>query len=236
MTTNKASLNLANRASAVRSKANRFLLRLKLDGPQTSAALGATLGITDEAARQQLLKLAQDGQVESTSEASGVGRPSQVWRLTAAGNAAFPDGHADLSAQLIGLIRAELGSDALDRVISMREAETRSAYIAALEGSAGLAERVARLAAIRTREGYMAEWRDDGDGFLLLENHCPICAAASICQGFCRSELQVFRAALGPGVSVERVEHILSGARRCAYRITNPGTAGVPPTARLVKG
>jgi predicted ArsR family transcriptional regulator len=29
----------------------------------------------------------------------------------------------------------------------------------------------------------------------------------------------VFRDVLGPEVEVERVEHILAGARRCAYRI-----------------
>jgi predicted ArsR family transcriptional regulator len=55
--------------------------------------------------------------------------------------------------------------------------------------------------------------------WILAENHCPICAAARNCQGFCRSELSVFRAVLGPEVTVERVEHILAGARRCAYRI-----------------
>ena len=59
---------------------------------------------------------------------------------------------------------------------------------------------------------------DPGGGFLLVENHCPVCAAARACQGLCRSELQIFRDAL-PGCSVERVDHILAGARRCAYRI-----------------
>ena len=77
-----------------------------------------------------------------------------------------------------------------------------------------------KLTALRDEEGYMAEARADGKGgFLLVENHCPICAAASACQGFCRSELEVFRKALGPGVRVEREEHLLSGARRCVYRI-----------------
>ena len=85
-----------------------------------------------------------------------------------------------------------------------------------------LEARVARLAEIRTAEGYMADWTSDpGGGFLLVENHCPICAAAAACQGFCRAELQVFREALGPGVKVERTDHILAGARRCAYRITS---------------
>ena len=66
----------------------------------------------------------------------------------------------------------------------------------------------------------MAEMRRDGDDFLFIENHCPICAAAQACMGFCRSELELFRQALGEGVRVEREEHILLGARRCAYRVS----------------
>ena len=83
-----------------------------------------------------------------------------------------------------------------------------------------LQERIARLAAIRTREGYMAEWTKDDEGYLLVENHCPICAAATICQGFCRAELAVFQEVLGEEAQITRVEHIPAGARRCAYRIT----------------
>ncbi|MES2724598.1 MAG: MarR family transcriptional regulator, partial [Pseudomonadota bacterium] len=63
-------------------------------------------------------------------------------------------------------------------------------------------------------------------GFLLVENHCPICAAAAACQGFCRAELMVFRAVLGPGVHIERTDHILAGARRCAYRIKDGAARG----------
>jgi predicted ArsR family transcriptional regulator len=53
-----------------------------------------------------------------------------------------------------------------------------------------------------------------------MENHCPICAAATLCQSFCRSELEIFQDVLGPGARVERTDHILAGARRCAYRIS----------------
>ena len=38
------------------------------------------------------------------------------------------------------------------------------------------------------------------------------------------AELEVFRAALGDGVTVEREQHLLSGDQRCAYRITAPAT------------
>ena len=69
---------------------------------------------------------------------------------------------------------------------------------------------------------YMAEFEAEPDGsFLLIENHCPICAAAKTCQGFCRSELELFRAAFGTEALVMRQEHLLSNGRRCVYRVTS---------------
>jgi predicted ArsR family transcriptional regulator len=190
------------------------------------------VGTTGEAVRQQLVRLGSEGLVVASSEARGVGRPSQVWRLTPGGHRRFPDAHADLTVRLIQTVRGVLGEEALEQVIAARELETRSAYLSAMEGAAGLEARVARLAEIRTREGYMAEWRPEGDGFLLIENHCPICAAASVCQGFCRSEQQVFREVLGPSAVVERIEHLQAGARRCAYRIIPTGSLTEAPEAR----
>lgn len=64
--------------------------------------------------------------------------------------------------------------------------------------------------------------------FLFVENHCPICVAASECQGFCAAELDLFRSVLGPGVAIEREDHIVAGARRCAYCI-RPAAADAPP-------
>jgi predicted ArsR family transcriptional regulator len=196
-----------------------LLVLLKTRGPQTAADLGKALGVTGEAARQQLARLAADGLVVATARPRGVGRPAQVWCLTEAGHCRFPDAHAELTAQLLRSIRTQLGEAALDRLIEARAAEGKAAYTAALEGAADLGERVARLAEIRTKEGYMAESRAEGDGYILVENHCPICVAATACQGFCRTELETFRAVLGPDAAVERTEHLVQGDRRCVYRI-----------------
>jgi predicted ArsR family transcriptional regulator len=93
-------------------------------------------------------------------------------------------------------------------------------YRQVLEALSDLGDRVRTLARLRTVEGYMAQAERQKDGsFLLIEDHCPICAAAAACQGFCRSELEVFEAAFGRDVSVTRQEHLLSGGRRCVYRI-----------------
>lgn len=209
-------------SSSLRSTAERLLFVLKTRGPQSAGELGEALGTTGENARQQLTKLVVDQLVETRSIVKGVGRPVQFWQLTARGHARFPDTHAELTVSLLRNVREVLGAEALDRLIEAREREVQTAYRAELAGLEGLEARLAKLVEIRTREGYMAEWRraDDGDGWLLIENHCPICAAATICQGFCRAELAIFREMLGPGCTVERTEHIVHGARRCAYRIT----------------
>ncbi|UWM82641.1 helix-turn-helix transcriptional regulator [Rhizobium sp. SRDI969] len=201
------------------SPANRILILIKTDGPQLAAAIGDALGISGEAARQQLSKMAEKGLVEPvTVAAAGRGRPRQLWHLTASGNRQFPDGHAELTANLLGTLVEQLGPAALDTVISAREAETLQRYRQELGKAHDLASRVEALAAIRTREGYMADqWQEADGSFMLVENHCPICAAATACAGFCRSELETFRAVLG--ADIERSEHILLGARRCAYRI-----------------
>ncbi|KAF5881442.1 MULTISPECIES: metalloregulator ArsR/SmtB family transcription factor [Rhizobium] len=202
------------------SPANRILILIKTDGPQLAAAIGDALGISGEAARQQLSKMAEEGLVEPVTLAgAGRGRPRQLWHLTASGNRQFPDGHAELTANLLGTLVEQLGPAALDTVISAREAETLQRYRQELGNADNLASRVAALAGIRTREGYMADhWQEADGAFMLVENHCPICAAATACVGFCRSELETFRAVLD--AEVERSEHILAGARRCAYRIT----------------
>ncbi|MFM2651716.1 transcriptional regulator, partial [Vibrio alginolyticus] len=49
--------------------------------------------------------------------------------------------------------------------------------------------------------------------------HCPICKAATRCPSLCQSELSVFQSLLGYDTKVERTEHIISGQRRCVYRI-----------------
>jgi len=213
-----SSNDLENKTEVRQSVAERILTLLKTRGELQASDAGHLLGTTGEAARQQFVKLAKEGLVEAKAVSQGVGRPSQFWQLTAQGHAHFPDAHADLTVQLLQLIRTSLGDSALEQLITSRESLTLENYRQAMTGADSLEERLQQLTEIRTREGYMAEWKRQDDGsYLLIENHCPICAAAATCQGFCRAERDVFSNVLD--ASVERTEHILQGARRCAYVI-----------------
>jgi predicted ArsR family transcriptional regulator len=201
-----------------------LLLALKTEGPQTTKDLADALGISRQAVRQQVDRALAEGLVAHVAEKGAIGRPRFVWSLTSAGHAAFPDGHAEALVGMIAAVRAALGEAALDRVISHRESEATATYRSALAGADSLAAKAAKLAELRTAEGYMAQlFEEDGGVFILAENHCPICAAATACQGFCRSELSMFQDLLAPEADVERTEHLLQGARRCAYLIRPRG-------------
>ncbi|MFH6983709.1 helix-turn-helix transcriptional regulator [Marinoscillum luteum] len=198
----------------------RMLMYLKMHGAQPAAVLAGEMGLTNEGARQHLMRMMEEGWISSESQSKGVGRPIILYQITAAGFGLFPDAHAELTLQLLTSVKALFGQEGLDRLIQSREQETLKQYQSGVEGMGRLEDRLDYLVSIRSAEGYMAEWYQDGDLYFLVENHCPICAAATRCQGFCQAELQNFRQTLGEGVKVERVEHIVQGARRCAYQIT----------------
>lgn len=197
-----------------------ILLFLKRRDAVSTREIAGALGISRQAASVRLAQLFSDGLIESRNELRGVGRPRKLWSSTTRADGLFPDAHAQVSVELIEGIRETFGEAGLDRIIAAREAQAEAGYEQAMAGAGSLRERVARLAHIRTQEGYMACWTESEHGFLLVENHCPICAVARACQGFCRSELAIFRRVLGPEAHIERTDHIIEGARRCAYRIT----------------
>ncbi|UGQ49024.1 helix-turn-helix transcriptional regulator [Massilia endophytica] len=200
--------------------ADQVLFLLKTRGPKTAQQLADMLELTSMGARRHLEAAEEKGLVRYEDVAEKVGRPSRRWLLTDAGHARFPDRHADLTLQLITQVRSLFGEEGMEKLILAREQASEEFYRKSVGDSAPLAGKVEALAMAREVEGYMAEVEAQPDGSLLLvENHCPICAAARECQKFCRSELDVFQRVLGPGCKVERTEHLLSGARRCAYRI-----------------
>jgi predicted ArsR family transcriptional regulator len=199
----------------------KALFLLKKQGAMPLKDIAQQMEVTTEGARFHLLKLAGDGLVKSEKVSKGRGRPQQIWSLTEGGHARFPDAHASLTVNMITMIRETLGEDALESVIKTHEKKCEAKYREIIQESDPLAIKVEKLAEIRTKEGYMAEFIEDGESYIFVENHCPICAAATICQAFCRSELSVFQRIMGKEVKVERKEHIIKGARRCAYSIKN---------------
>lgn len=199
---------------------DQILFLMKTRGGKTAQQLAELLGVTSMGARRQLEAALGKGLVAFEDVADKVGRPARYWTLTDAGNARFPDRHSDLAVQLIEQTRSVFGQEGLERLIEAREHAIEAHYAMQVQDQPDLAARVEALARARDAEGYMADSEVQEDGsVLLVENHCPICAAAKVCQNFCRSELEIFQRVMGPDCKVERAEHLLAGARRCVYVI-----------------
>ena len=195
---------------------------LKRRGTATASTLAKALGLTRMAVHQHLQTLETQGWVTSrNAPPKGRGRPAMLWQLSdVGGRELFPDTHAELSVGLIDAARQAFGEEGLDRLIAVRSEQQVAAYRQRLAPVADLGQRVQRLAAQRSAEGYMAEAvQEDASTWLLIEHHCPICEAAKRCVGICAAELSVFRRALGDDVEVERTRHLLAEDDRCAYRI-----------------
>lgn len=198
---------------------DKIIQFLKLHGPLTAKTLAEELALTTMGVRQHLQALEEAGDVDIEDRVEGRGRPTRYWGLTEQSRTHFADRHSELSLQLIDSVKTIFGDQGLDKLIEHREQTAMQQYRSALQGMTDITSRLTKLVELRTLEGYMAT-QEQADGvFWLLENHCPICSAATKCQNFCRSELQQFQQLFADIATVSREEHIIDGARRCAYRI-----------------
>ncbi len=202
-----------------KSSSDQILMLLKSRGEATALNLSGELGISKEGVRKHLLKMTELGLVEPTVKTEGVGRPTTYYALTKKGLSRFPDTHAEITVQLIQSVKKLLGENALNLLISDREANIYTRYQNELNGKDDLEQKLEALSKKRSEEGYMAEWKKEDDVYYLIENHCPICAAATECQGFCRSELKNFKQLVGSEYNLERVEYIVEKGNRCVYKI-----------------
>jgi len=205
--------------SAARTR-RKIINVLKQLGALDATELARRLGVSAMAVRQHLYELQKEGLVTYTEESRPIGRPAKLWQLTPAADRFFPDRYAELTLSLINSMKEAFGEAGLARLLEIRTREQIQTYQAIMLCKASLKQRLEALAQQRTEEGYMAEVIAQADGtFLLAEKHCPICVVATGCTGLCQMEQEIFQAALGEDVTVERIEHILAGDRRCLYQI-----------------
>ena len=209
-----------SKKSALVPNRQAILRLLKQQGPSDSATLAAQLDISAMAVRQHLYALQTQRLVTYEEEQRPIGRPAKMWGLTPAAAPHFPDAHAGLTVNLLNAVEQTFGAEGVQRLVTRCAQQQIADYRSRIPARSFLRARLEALVSIRNEEGFMAEVQRQPDGsFLLIENHCPISAAAHVCPKLCDAEMEVFRAILGEGVTIERAEHMVAGARRCVYRI-----------------
>ncbi|GLS91864.1 transcriptional regulator [Psychromonas marina] len=201
-----------------KSTAKIFQL-LKENGEMSAKQLSERLAMTTMGVRQHLQLLEESGELTFFDKKAPRGRPTRLWKLTEKANHHFEDGHEELTVQLLISVKEVFGEAGLEKLISKREETTLALYQKEVLAFDSISERLQALVKLRNQEGYMASFEVQQDCYWLYENHCPICAAATTCLNFCRSELQIFSLLFEGLAVITREEHIVEGARRCAYKV-----------------
>jgi DeoR family suf operon transcriptional repressor len=198
----------------------RVLYAVRRRGEATAEQVADQLNMSVSGARQHLSSLVEDGLAEvSDSVPQGRrGRRALIYSVTAMGDALFPKAYAELTNELLGYLADEQPA-ALESLFARRRDKRISSARRRLVDRPELVDRVAELARILDEDGYLASWEalDDG-GFRIVEHNCAIWAVASRYGQACTSELDFIRAVL-PDARIERTQHMVEGARRCAYEI-----------------
>jgi DeoR family transcriptional regulator, suf operon transcriptional repressor len=207
---------------AVSERQREVLYALKRRGEATIDELATSLAMTSSGARQHLLALLAVGLVavrEQPRPAGGRGRPEHCYAPTAAAEDLFPKAYGELTNELLGYVDAD-DPTLVDKIFAKRRDERIANAARRLAGKSTLATKVAELARILDADGYMASWeKRPGGAFRIIEHNCAIFAVAQRYGSACSSELAFIRAVL-PDATVERVSHMVQGARHCAYEIT----------------
>lgn len=201
------------------STRDAILLALKKRGEARAEELAAAVGVTVSAMRQHLTYLAADGLVGHREVRSGPGRPKHFYGLTAAAESRFPKTYDELTNELLDYVSDE-SPELLERVFERRR-ERRVAGAQVRLAGLPIDEAVQELARILDEDGYLAEVvavPGEPDVYRIVEHNCAILGVAAKYGQACTSELDFIRTVL-PSVEVERVAHMMAGARQCAYEL-----------------
>ena len=194
------------------SKRDTILAFLKTHGHATLGEIAAHLEVSKQAAIRHLEALEASGLTTvAPAEAHRPGRPENVYRLTAAAGEHFPDGHRELTGELVNFI----SSDQLKHFFEQRAARLEAEYAPHLAGL-DFEGRVRELARLASEHGHMAEVVELGDGGLAIRHcNCPIQDVAARTGLPCVNEQQMYERLLGTDVA--RTTWMAEAADDCTY-------------------
>ncbi|HEX6662012.1 MAG TPA: helix-turn-helix domain-containing protein [Sphingomicrobium sp.] len=189
-----------------RSRDRILELLLKAEQPLSVPALAGMLGISRNAAHQHAVALEREGLIERAETLRTRGRPSQGYRLSAAGRATFPRQYALLARQLLGELARHLGPDELQRAMT-RIGMTLADSLRSEVGD----DPIPAIAGLMRELGYEAR----ADGAEIEAHNCVFHDLAMADPGICEVDLALLRSLSG-----REVDHrccMARGGRSCRF-------------------
>jgi predicted ArsR family transcriptional regulator len=165
------------------STRGKIVLQLRA-GARTVSELAATLGLTDNAIRANLLSLERDRLVAQSGSIKGFRKPHFAYALTTEARELFPKAYDSLFNAFVTEIKSMLSPAGL--VEALKSVGRRFGIDAARENGNSAAERLNRSLAALEELGGSAKIVEEKDKILIKSEACPFAEAVSehpeVCQ------------------------------------------------------
>lgn len=215
---------------AMQATRQRILEILREKGSATVDDLSRQLELTPVTVRHHLDILRRDGLVATCEvrHRHAPGRPQYVYTLTEAATAYFPDNYSNLVSAVLNRIRDRLSPAAINVFFAEVGHELAQVAPPPVPGES-IEERLDRVTAFLSSQGYVARWERNRGGFVLHTYNCPYHHVAGAHQGLCVMDLRLVTELLGD-LPVERLSRVVEGASSCSYLIPEGVTRRVAPS------
>lgn len=193
-----------------------ILLELKRAQPLTAKQLAETFAVSANAVRRHLKELEAEALVVYSRVQLGTGAPTYAYRLSPGGEALFPTQYGEALTDVLSLVAERGGREAVKQLF----AERFRAHAERLRGElaeASLEERVTAVAALLSRQGFMAVWSADAEHVKLAEHNCAVRQVAERFPEICAAEADFLREVLDS--NLRRDSYIPDGCNACEYSI-----------------
>jgi predicted ArsR family transcriptional regulator len=200
------------------SRRETILAFLKTHGQASLGEIATHLEVSKQGALRHLEALEGAGLATVAPAApQGRGRPENVYQLTAAAGDHFPDGHRELTGELVEF----MSDQQLKHFFERRAARLEAEYAPRLAGL-DFETRVRELAKLATEHGHMAEVVQLAEGGLAIRHcNCPIQDVAARTGLPCVNEQQMYERLLGAPVT--RSTWMAEAANDCTYEVKETG-------------
>ncbi len=196
---------------------NRILEILKQDGQASVGALADQLDMAPISVRYHLDILLSDNLITVSKDKGRrkVGRPQQIYSLTANADAHFPDNFALLTAGVVRQMKQMLPPDKIDGCFRKLAQEMAQPVTLNCPADERLDKRMDRVVAFLNERGYLAQWEPDAG--LLHTHNCPYTGVAAEHKELCCMDLALMESLSGQ--SCELVQAIADGQCNCSFRV-----------------
>lgn len=201
----------------------QILRAIKRSQPITTKDLSVEFDVSTNAIRRHLKELELEGSVRYGREQRGMGAPAYAYRLTAQGEALFPNRYEEALKGLLQHIEERAGRGEISRLF-VGQFRERAERLKTELADQPVEVRLQRLVRMLSEEGYMAEWNTRDGNLRLAEHNCAIRSVAERYPEVCAAERRFLTEVLA--AQVERRTHITEGSNACEYSITPEGAAG----------